>query len=71
MTSLLQKLFGFRATFVYDSGAKVTMRFAYLHVNWRGDEVTNVEWRTPYFAPSRQPLFINVDHVTAVWQGRV
>lgn len=69
MSRLAQILFGFRVTIIYTNGAKVTMRFREFSYNIeRGNRTA--EWMTPVFAWSRKPLWINLDEITAIWQGK-
>jgi hypothetical protein len=66
------RTFGVRVTILYKNGAKVTMRFA--RFDWKGTVSTgvdHVEWQVPFFRFSRQPLYVNVDEICAIWQGKV
>lgn len=70
MYKLIQKLFGVRVTVIYKSGAKARARFRQFDMTGMGTSRAKVEWRRPVLSMSRQPIWLNVDEIVAVWQGR-
>ncbi len=67
---MLQAFFGVRITVLYSNGAKMRMRACEFKATPKGFGLTRVEWQRPIFSGSREPLFMNVDKIDAIWQGR-
>lgn len=67
LLKLAWALFGFPVTVIYGSGAKATFRAKKFNFTFRGDDRT-VTYHCP---PGKKPLFINVDDIEAIYQGKV
>ena len=72
---MLQTLFGVSAVVIYRNGVKCRFRARQFDIKWETVEgeqrIVKAEWRRPWLSWSRAPLFLNVDEIVAVWQGRV
>lgn len=67
---LVQAFFGVRVTVLYSNGAKLRMRARVFNINYKNGAITSAEWARPVFSWSREPIFLNVDKIDAIWQGR-
>ena len=55
-----------KITVLYKSGAKVTIKCESFTCFRRGGELTKIEWDSP----QPKPLFIGVDNIAAVYEGK-
>jgi hypothetical protein len=70
MSKLLLAVFGTHITVIYANGVKVRMRMRKFDININ-DHRRHAEWARPVLSWSKEPMWLNIDEVYAVFQGRV